>query len=173
VTSVFRLKSCLDCNGKSNFCISFVPLIFSFVLSLDLSSVLRIRSCWCYEIYCPSFLPPPGFGPRHFCVLFLTASPPVRSGASEARQPVRVSEHHRPVRVSPRFLVSVTNFSVNHSKSVAAAHHSKSVAAAYHYKSVAIAEHSKSVTTANHSNYTASVDNSYSVATTTSCADNS
>jgi hypothetical protein len=80
VTSVFRLKSCLDCNGKSNFCISFVPLIFPFVLSLDLSSVLRIRSCWCYEIYCPSFLPPPGFGPRHFCVLFLTASPPVRSG---------------------------------------------------------------------------------------------
>jgi hypothetical protein len=80
VTFVFRLKSCLDCNGKSNFCISFVLLIFPFVLSLDLSSVLHIHSCWCYEIYCPSFLPSPVFAPKHFCVLFLTASPPVRSG---------------------------------------------------------------------------------------------
>ena len=57
-----------------------------------------------------------------------------------------------------------SNFSVDHSKSVAAA---------YHSMSVATTEHSKSVTAANHSNYAAAADNSYSVATATSCADNS
>jgi hypothetical protein len=63
--------------------------------------------------------------------------------------------------------------SAYHSKSIIAAYHSKSVTATYHSKSVATAEYSKSVMAATHSNYDAVVENSYSVAAATSCADNS
>jgi hypothetical protein len=47
------------------------------------------------------------------------------------------------------------------------------IVAAYHSMSVVAIEHSKLVTVANHSNYAAAADNSYSVASATSCADNS
>jgi hypothetical protein len=92
---MFQLKSCLDYNKKIDFCMSFVPLVFPFVLSLDLSCVLHIRSCRCCEIYSPSFLPPPVFGPRRFYVLFLAASPPVRSGLAFFLQAMRASRSGR------------------------------------------------------------------------------